>query len=799
MIWDSLPVMITVDLLIMSMAGSLILYVFRTRGFSYGGGPVLGRWLLLGGILLTAVFYAVDLFAMLLLPLIVGAERAMSVMHILHLEIRWPVSALSMGMVCAGIFLLLQQRKKLEARIRESENLLETVRYSAIRSETRFRSILEQTPYSIYCFEFDPPFPVARGLQALIGACRDSRLVECNGAFAQSVECPDRAAAHGYRFGDMDSARDDEAHTQLMRAFIVSNFRLVDYELAYSTDSGEDRALQLSWDGVVKDGFLKRIWGAEQDIIEIKKTEAELAGRKLFENLVAEVSTKLIVATEDQLSEELQKCLQLVCDYADADRAALLWVHDKNEGVELLSFWNEHGGPPSVSLFKETFPWSAAQLMSDQLLALDDIEQLPPEAATDHDGCSKLGVKSLVGVPISIGGSVLGALTMSNIEHKRHWDKQILDELNLLATLFGNTVWRIRSKQELDIANKELHEARDHLAAENVYLQQELRSTHGFDGLIGESHSFTKSLRQVEQVAATKTAVLIEGETGTGKELIARALHARSDRNKRPLVKVNCAALPANLIESELFGHEKGAFTGAQTRKRGRFDLAHRGTLFLDEIGDFPIELQGKLLRVLQEGEFERLGGTETKHVDVRLIAATNRNLREAVDGGEFRADLYYRISTFPIELPQLSDRDGDIPLLAKHFVRKYAKQLGKDVTGVSNFMLGQLQSYSWPGNVRELEAVIQRAIIYANGPVIDLQEPLHASIDDLAKPADALLREPPVDLRDMERDHIRFILDQADWVIAGNDGAAARLGLPPSTLRSKMKKLGIARPGSPS
>ena len=408
MIWNSVPVMVSVDLLIIGMAAAVVIYVLKVRGFAYGGSPAIARWLLLGGILLTAVFYAVDLFTMAGLPSLAGTERADSAMQILHLQVRWPVSALSMGMVCAGIFLLLQQRRRLELRIRESENLLETVRYSAIRSETRFCSILEQTPYSIYCFEFDPPFPVARGLQALVGACRDSRLVECNGAFAESLECPDRAAAHGYRFGDMDSARDHEAHTQLMCAFMVGNFQLIDYELTYTTDSGEDRALQLSWDGVVKDGSIKRIWGAEQDIIEIKKTEAELAGRKLFEKLVADVSTKLIVATEDQLSEELQKCLQLVCDYADADRAVLLWMNDENQSIELLSFWNEHGAPPWVTLSKEVFPWSWTRLVSGKNCVVDEIDELREAAAADYEGYSSLGVKSTAAVPLNIGGGERG-------------------------------------------------------------------------------------------------------------------------------------------------------------------------------------------------------------------------------------------------------------------------------------------------------------------------------------------------------------------------------------------------------
>ena len=258
-------------------------------------------------------------------------------------------------------------------------------------------------------------------------------------------------------------------------------------------------------------------------------------------------------------------------------------------------------------------------------------------------------------------------------------------------------------------------------------------------------------------------------------------------------MKVNCAALPANLIENELFGHEKGAFSGADSRARGRFDLANGGTLFLDEIGDLPLDLQGKLLRVLQDGEFQRLGGIETIQVNVRIIAATNRRLQDAVDNGDFRADLFYRINTFPILLPPLRERNEDIPMLAEHFVSKHAPSLGKEVTGVSTAMMTQLMAYSWPGNVRELESVVQRALISANGPILKLAEPLHEDLQFSAATTIGTVANP-LDLRSAEREHIASILAQTDWKIAGESGAAAKLGLPPSTLRSKMKKLGIQR-----
>ena len=347
----------------------------------------------------------------------------------------------------------------------------------------------------------------------------------------------------------------------------------------------------------------------------------------------------------------------------------------------------------------------------------------------------------------------------------------------------------LRQRRALDAALGSLQAATDRLEAENVYLRTEIKLSHDFEEIVGNSDALRRSLQMVEQVADTMTPVLILGETGTGKELIARALHEYSGRRHRPLVKVNCAALPASLIESELFGFEKGAFTSADAPKRGRFDLAHGSTLFLDEIGEIPVELQAKLLRVLQEGEFERLGGNKTITVDVRIIAATNRDLWTACEDGEFRSDLYYRINTFPIELPALRERGDDIRLLAEHFAKMHAQRLGRDITEISASMMRQLETYHWPGNVRELEGVIQRALISSSGTVLELGQ-------SLAGRGDAILADTGAhNLSAVERDHITTILEECRWKIAGKTGAAAALDVPPSTLRSKMKKLGIQRP----
>jgi formate hydrogenlyase transcriptional activator len=308
-----------------------------------------------------------------------------------------------------------------------------------------------------------------------------------------------------------------------------------------------------------------------------------------------------------------------------------------------------------------------------------------------------------------------------------------------------------------------------------------------FEQIIGNSRALELVLEQVEQVAPTDATVLVQGETGTGKELVARALHNLSSRCGRPFIKLNCAAIPFDLLESELFGHEKGAFTGAIAQKIGRFELADKGTLFLDEVGDIPLALQPKLLRVLQEQEFERLGSGRTHQVDVRLVAATHRNLVEMVKRNEFRSDLYYRLNVFPIPLPPLRARREDIPALVEHFVEIYARRMGKQIDQIPPETMSELISYAWPGNIRELQNFIERSVILSSGTV------LRPPLSSLKSAATTEVQEA-VTLEEAERDHIRKILEQTRWVVSGPNGAAARLGIKRSTLYFRMQKLGISR-----
>jgi len=340
----------------------------------------------------------------------------------------------------------------------------------------------------------------------------------------------------------------------------------------------------------------------------------------------------------------------------------------------------------------------------------------------------------------------------------------------------------------VDITERVLMEQeKARLEAQNTYLQEEIQSEHNFEEMIGTSAAIKKVFQAIEKVATTDATVLVTGETGTGKELIARAIHHLSKRKDGVLVKVNCAAIPAGLIESELFGHEKGAFTGALARKIGRFELADRATIFLDEVGEIPLDLQTKLLRVLQEGEFERLGSTKTLKVSVRVIAATNRDLEQEVRTGRFRSDLFYRLKVFPIQLPALRDRKQDVPLLVSYFVKKYAAQMGKKVESVQASAMEMLKNYAWPGNIRELEHVIERAVILTQGSQLELG-------DWLPKTSTTSIGASVPTLEDLERAHIQAVLERTGWRVSGEKGAANLLGLKPTTLEARMKKLGITR-----
>ena len=403
------------------------------------------------------------------------------------------------------------------------------------------------------------------------------------------------------------------------------------------------------------------------------------------------------------------------------------------------------------------------------------------EHFSDQDWIKESGLCSCAFYPLIFRNELLGVLGMFS---RRRLTQSEFDHLAVFASHAAIAIKNAMLFSEID-------QLKNRLAVENVYLREELRAKHNFEAIVGDSEIVAEVLRKVEQVAPTEATVLLLGETGTGKELFAQAIHSLSHRNLRPLIKVNCAALSPSLIESQLFGHEKGAFTGAQSRMLGRFELADGGTIFLDEIGDLPIDLQGKLLRILEEGTFERLGGQRTIQIDIRVIAATNQDLSQAVFAGEFREDLYFRLNIFPLFAPPLRDHQEDIPQLAEYFLKTYSKKVGKTFSTIAPQTIAALQAYSWPGNVRELENVIERAAILSpNGTFqIDMDGLDWLPLMISGQPQEAKTFD------EMQRAYILNVLQLTGWTIEGPHGAARKLALNPGTLRSRMKRLGLQRP----
>jgi formate hydrogenlyase transcriptional activator len=399
-----------------------------------------------------------------------------------------------------------------------------------------------------------------------------------------------------------------------------------------------------------------------------------------------------------------------------------------------------------------------------------------------------MGVVGIAGYPLEVHGELLGSI---GYLAKRPITREEFEVLGIYA---DQAALAIKSA----FLFRELARHKDRLEIENEYLQDELREDSGFEHIIGQSPALRAVLRKVRQVSPVETTVLLTGETGTGKELVARAIHDGSPRKDRPLIKINCGAIPQGVIESELFGHEKGAFTGAIQKRIGRFELADKGTLFMDEVGELPLDTQVKLLRVLQEQEFERVGSTKPMRVDVRLVSATNRDVEKEVAEGRFRADLFYRLNVFPIRIPPLRERVSDIPLLVEHFLKVFQRKMAKPLKSVDDKSMAQLQRYAWPGNIRELQNVLERACVLAAGPVVSLGETLRATGPTLSSGVPAVAA-PLTTLEDSERAHIRRALAAAGGRIHGASGAAELLGINPSTLRSRMQKLGISTKGHAS
>jgi len=511
---------------------------------------------------------------------------------------------------------------------------------------------------------------------------------------------------------------------------------------------------------------------------------ADLAERLRFESLVIDLAAGFVNLEPERVDQAIEDCLRHIVEALHLDRSTLF--QRSAEDLVVTHSWAIPGEAPFPKAWgRSELPWAFGQVMSGKGIVFSRVDDLPAEASIDRNMLERFGPKSNVSLPLTAGGEIIGALAFGSMREERAWPAPVLDRLRSVAHMVAGVLARRDTDRQLRAALATNEELRARLERENGYLREQARTLAGAPRLVGQGSAMQRVLSLVERVAPTDAPVLITGETGVGKELVAEEIHARSARADRTLVKVNCAALAPTLIEAERFGREKGAYTGALSRQIGRFELAHGSTLFLDEVSELPLELQAKLLRVLQDGTFERLGSPHTLRADVRIIAATNRDLDQAMADGRFRADLYFRLAVVPVTVPPLRERPEDIVLLVRAIVDEVGRKMGRRIEAIDEGSLAALRRYPWPGNVRELRNVVERAIILGGESTLWIELPEHR-----AKAINASLT-----LEDMERHHIVQILDRTGWRVRGTEGAAKVLGLPPSTLETRMAKLGIRRP----
>ena len=522
----------------------------------------------------------------------------------------------------------------------------------------------------------------------------------------------------------------------------------------------------------------------------LERDDTPVAARPCFDTLLPELSTHFLNLQATTVDQEIEQGLQRLAECFEVEQSTLFELSEGTTPLRASHTWTALAREPaSAPGTCDQCAWATAKLRRGETVRCSPLSDLPDGATCVNKDLRRGRLQSVMVLPLAVAGSITQAIALASRRAERPWTNGVVQKARLVGEILANALSRKRAHELLQTSSFELSRLQQQLNENDSSPHGAVRGEDHAAGILGQSSVLNAVLFRVDQVASTNTTVLLLGETGVGKELMARAIHQRSLRAARPLVTVNCVALSATLIESELFGHEKGAFTGAVARRAGRFEAAHGGTLFLDEIGDLSLELQAKLLRVLEQGEFERVGSSRTLQVNVRVIAATNRDLEADVRQGRFRADLYYRLAVFPITVPPLRERWEDIPLLVQHFVTHCAQQAGKAIPTVPVGVMKALQAYAWPGNIRELRNVIERAVLTTQGPSLCLMDRLQAP----AEPRDA--RQGVRSLAEAEAEHIRRALEKRQWKIEGKAGAAAALGLPASTLRKRMRKLGIQRP----
>ena len=531
--------------------------------------------------------------------------------------------------------------------------------------------------------------------------------------------------------------------------------------------------------------------------IEEKTAITKVGGSLRFEQLLSDISATYINLPAAEVEKTIKFDLGRLGKLLDVDRCVLylasedehsfkfdmpfVWLTERDKKLsEKIESWRQ-----TQTDFFDNLRYVFDKWSRGEPLQFSSLEELPKEAERIKQLYSKLQVKSILSIPISVMRKAVGALVITTTHTHRAWSEDLFPRLRLIGEVFANALIRKQSEEKLEKALSEIKNLKERFEADYMYLSEELKHEHDFGDVVAKSEALKQVISKAMQVAPTNATVLLLGETGTGKGLIARTIHNSSKNKNRPLVQINCAALNPGLVESELFGHERGAFTGALQKRQGRFEIADGTTLFLDEIGELSLETQAKLLRILQDGEFERVGGNTTIKTNVRIIAATNRNLENEVAVGKFRQDLWYRLSVFPIYVPPLRERKEDIPLFVGRFVDKYSKSFGKHFTSVPHKIIKALQEYSWPGNVRELENVIERAVIASPPGQLTIALPTYVSDLSLRK------KENPEEYKQ----RVMLALKETNWKVEGANGAARRLGLKPGTLRYRMKKLSIERP----
>jgi formate hydrogenlyase transcriptional activator len=520
--------------------------------------------------------------------------------------------------------------------------------------------------------------------------------------------------------------------------------------------------------------------------LERKQDRLEISERLRFERLISDLSASFVNLPPEEVDNQINRGLRSITEFFDADRCTIgLFSEDRTLLRRVFEYLLPGAESAPESISKKQMPWYLDQLNQGRPVVFSRVEDLPPEAEKERRICQLKSMKSILSMPLMSGGKTLGSCALVATRKERVWQEELVQRFRLITEVFVNAMQRKQMEERLLENLREIENLKQRIENENIYLQEEIKLLGEHTEIVGQSLALKKILAQAEQVAPTDSTVLIMGETGTGKELLARAIHNMSTRKDRPMLTINCASLPPALIESELFGRERGAYTGALTRMVGRFEVADGSTLFLDEIGELPLELQSKLLRVLEEGHFERLGSTKTVHVNVRIIAATNRDIAQDLKEEKFRKDLYYRLNVFPITIPPLRERPEDIPLLVWAFIKEFEKKIGKRIDSIPKKSMEALQEYSWPGNVRELRNVIEHGMIVSSGRALTVHMPQPAAPET----------PETSNLESIERSHLLDVLKKTNWRISGKGGAAEVLGLKRTTLQSLMKRLGIGRP----